>query len=144
MFWPDVLVFLMSLVLLLPLQLDGDHTSFGGQSGQLFGRAHDVRGFDRDADHPSLASCHSGLGQEHHLLEIDIMSYQLILQLGEPRPVVVVELEPVRNCHRRHVALLERALAGGAKKSEVADRLEQVVVPSFVGINLKRDFLLQL
>ena len=68
----------------------------------------------------------------------------MILQLSEPRPVRVVELEPICNCHGRHVALLERALAGRAKISEVADRLEQMVVPSFVGINLKGYFLLQL
>ena len=71
------------------------------------------------------------------------MGYQLILQLSESRPVRVVELEPICNCHGWHVALLERTLAGGAKISEVADRLEQMVVPSFVGINLERDFLLQ-
>ena len=65
----------------------------------------------------------------------------MILQLSEPRPVRVVELEPICNCHGRHVALLKRALAGRAKISEVADRLEQMVVPSFVGINLERDFL---
>ena len=68
----------------------------------------------------------------------------MVLQLSEPWPVRVVELEPICNCHGRHVALLERALAGRAKISEVADRLEQMVVPSFVGINLERDFLLQL
>ena len=112
---------LVGLVLLLPLQLDGDQASLGGQSGQLFHSIHDVGGMDWNADHPSLASCHAGLGEEHHLLKIELMCDEGHLQVCEDGAVGVVELKPVGDGHRRNVALLEGALAGGAEVSEARD-----------------------
>ena len=87
----DLLLLLVVLVLLFPLQLDGNQAGLGRQSGQLFDSGHDVRGWDGNADHPSLSSCHSGLGQEHHLLKIDLMGDEGHLQLRELRSVRVVE-----------------------------------------------------
>ena len=72
----DPLAFLVRLVLLLSLQLDGDDASLSGQSGQLFCGVHDIRWSNRNADHPPFACCHSGPGKEHNLLEIDVHGYE--------------------------------------------------------------------
>ena len=76
--WSDHLVLLVGLVLLLALQFDWNNAGLSGQSGELLGGVHNDFRTNRNADHPSFASCHSGLGKEHHLLEIDGMCHQII------------------------------------------------------------------
>ena len=132
----DLFLLFVSLVLPLPLQLDGYHTPFClvGQPRQLLDSVHDVGGSDWYADHSSLACSPARVLKKDDFLKIQGMGHQIILQFGQNRAVGMAKLQPVGHSHGRDVAFLEGALTGGAEVGEIADRGDKMAVPSLTGV----------
>ena len=117
--WSDHFTLLVGLVFLLPLELDGDHASLSGEPRKLFHSVHDVIRSHWNADHPSLACCHPGFGEEHHLLEVYVVGDDVVLQLSQSWAIGVVQLQSVCHGHGWDLAISQGVFARVAEVGAV-------------------------